>query len=126
MAKLSKAHIKTLVGHLLVLKPLVDHYQELEREIKSRLVEADYAEIEVDGRGRVFISKSERVTISPEMARQVLGKMAEGVIEVRESVPSARIAALVESGLISDELHERLLAGAERREVVNLYIRPLN
>jgi len=114
-----------MAEELLSIQPIADRYKELEKELKEAMVELEMEEIDVAGQGRVFISRSERVSIAPDLARDVLGAVANKIIEVRESVSNRLLSALVETGDISGEENEQLLAGAKKRAVTNLYVRPL-
>jgi len=125
MAKNTKSRTKHMAEELLSIQPIADRYKELEKELKEAMVELEMEEIDVAGQGRVFISRSERVSIAPDLARDVLGAVANKIIEVRESVSNRLLSALVETGDISGEENEQLLAGAKKRAVTNLYVRPL-
>lgn len=114
-----------MAEELLSIKSVADRYKEIETELKGAMVALDMKEIEIPGSGRVFVSVSERVRVSPDLARDVLGAMANKIIEVKESVSNRLLSALVETGDISGDEHKQLLAGAKNREVTSLYVRPL-
>ena len=125
MVKSTKARTEALAEELLLLQPIVERYKRLEGEIKRAMVELEIPEINVRGSGRVFISTSERITISPDLAREVLSAVANKIIEVREAVSNKLVEALVKTGDITSDEHEQLLVGAKRRPVVSLHVRPL-
>lgn len=115
-----------MVEELLNIQAVYERYRELEQCIKQGMVELKFSELEIAGKGRVFISQSERVTVSPALAREVLDEaLANMLIQITESVPNDLIKALVQVGKISQAQREALLAGAERTPVVSLYVRPL-
>jgi hypothetical protein len=114
-----------MAEELLSLKSQADRYAYLEKCLKSAMVELEMGEIPVKGKGRVFISTSERVTFTPDLARDVLGALAEKVIETKESVSNKLVEALVKIGDIGEAEHEQLLAGAKKTPTVSLYVRPL-
>ena len=126
--KLTKKELNLMVSELLAIKPIFDRFRELEKQVKRGMVDleliGDENAIEAQG-GRVFITTSERVSISPELAERVLAGDAERVIVVKRSVPNTRVEELVKAGIISDEAFEAMWSAAERKPVVNLYIRPL-
>lgn len=125
MGRVTVKKLKRQATELLKLQPLFEEYQRLQGELKAGLVKIGYKELEVD-EGRVFIAQSERVTVSPELAREVLSPLlAEKVIRTTETVPNQLLKAMVEIGDISEAERDKLLQGATRSEVVNLYIRPL-
>lgn len=125
MAKITKSQTRQLAEELLSIKSVADRYKEIEKELKERMVTLDMKEIEIPGQGRVFVSSSERVSVPPDLARDVLGAVANKIIEIKESVSNRLLSALVETGDISGDEHEQLLAGADRRAVTSLYVRPL-
>jgi tRNA(Met) C34 N-acetyltransferase TmcA len=117
--------VKQLVEELLSLKPMADRYKELEAQVKEGMQVIKWNEVESD-KGRVFISESERVTVTPATAREVLGtEFAAKLIQVKESVPNNLIKAFVEVGEISDEDRDKLLEMAQRAQVISLHVRPL-
>jgi hypothetical protein len=126
MAKPNKSQTKQMAEELLSLKSQADRYAYLEKRLKSAMVELEMEEILIRGKGRVFISTSERVTFTPALARAVLGSLAEKVIEVKESVKNDLVKALIKTGDISEEAFERLDEGAKKTPRVNLYVRPLD
>lgn len=125
MAKVTKTQTRQMAEELLSIKPLFDRYKYLEKRLKASMTDLDMDEIEIDGKGRVFISSSERVSVPPGLARDVLGALANKIIEIRESVSNRLLSALVATGDISGDEHEQLLAGAKKTDVMSLYVRPL-
>jgi hypothetical protein len=125
MAKLTKSQVRQMAEELLSNKSVADRYAYLEKRVKAAMVELEMPEIEVKGKGRVFISTSERVNFTPDLARDVLGSLAEKVIEIKESVSNKLVEALVKIGDIGQTEHEQLLAGAKKTDVISLYVRPL-
>jgi hypothetical protein len=113
-----------MAEELLNLHQAVERYKELEGLIKTGLQQLKHKEIATD-KGRVFISTSERVSVSADLAREVLGPDAVRIIRIKEVVPNELIKAFVEVGDISQEQRDRLMAGAEKTPVVSLYVRPL-
>jgi hypothetical protein len=125
MGKPTKSQVKQMAEELLSIKVVSDRYAYLEKRLKAAMVELEMEEIPIRGQGRVFISTSERVTFAPDLARDVLGALAEKVIEVKESVSNKLVEALVKTGDIGQAEHEQLLAGAKKSDRVSLYVRPL-
>lgn len=116
--------LQQMTQELLNLHQSVERYKELEGLIKDGLQQLKHKEVVTD-KGRVFISTSERVTVSAELAREVLGPDAGRIIRIREFVPNELIKAFVEVGDISPEKREQLMAGANKTPIVNLHVRPL-
>lgn len=126
MGKLTVSQLRQMVAELLNLTPVVERYKSLEKDVKDGMVKLDKLEIEVAGKGRIFVSQYERVTISPDIASNVLGpEIGPRVIVVKESVSNELVNALVKAGLISEELHQELLAKSQRKKAINLHVRPL-
>jgi len=125
MAKVTKSQVRQMAEELLSIKSVADRYKEIEKGLKSHMVDLDMKEIEIPGQGRVFVSESERVSVAPDLARDVLGAVANKIIEVKESVSNKLLEALVATGDISGDEHEQLMAGADKRAVTSLYVRPL-
>lgn len=126
MGRLTKAQLRQMVEELLHLKLSFDRYKALEKEVKTTMRGLQMDEMNVPGAGRVFISASERVNVSPELAIEILGmKLANKVIQIKKSVPNNLIEAFAQAGEISETQHKELLDQAERRPVVSLYVRPL-
>jgi hypothetical protein len=125
MGKPNKSQTFQMAEELLSIKTVADRYSYLEKRLKAAMVELEIEEIQVKSKGRVFISTSERVTFTPDLARDVLGSLAEKVIEVKESVSNKLVDALVKIGDIGQAEHEQLLAGAQKSDRVSLYVRPL-
>jgi hypothetical protein len=123
--KPSHKSLKALTGELLDLQAAVERYREVETLLKEGMQQINFGEIVTD-RGRVFISVSERVLVTPALAREVLpGELAQKIIQVKENVPNDLIKAFVQVGEISEAQRERLMAGAEKTPVVSLHVRPL-
>lgn len=125
MAKPTIRQVQDQVGQLLRLAPIKDWCSSLEKEVKRGMSELELKEVSVKGLGRVFITETERTTVTPELARKILGDLAPKVIEVKEVVSNDLIKALVQMGDITSEQREQLLAEAEKKPTVSLYIRPL-
>jgi hypothetical protein len=125
-ARVTVSGLKKLAAELLELRPAVDRYDELATEIKAGLVKLKYKELDLGDQGRVFISTSEKVTITPALARDELGqKLADKIIQVKETVSNDILAAFVKAGEISQEKYERLLEKAEKTPATSLHVRPL-
>ena len=123
--KITASAVKAMTEELLNIQVFYERYQELEQAIKAGLVELKYTEMET-GKGRVFISTAERVTVPVEVAIRELGEdLATSVIVVKKSVNNDIIKAFVQAGKISEAQREKLLAGAQKTSVVNLHVRPL-
>jgi hypothetical protein len=125
MGKLTKSQVKQMAEELLSIKTVADRYSYLEKRLKSAMVELEIEEIPIKSKGRVFISTSERISIDPDLARDVLGAVAGKIIEVKETVSNKLLEALVKMGDISGDQQEQLIAGAKKTGVTSLYVRPL-
>ena len=126
MSKVTVKQLKKDAAELLRLQPMIQRYRELEQMLKDGMIALGHTQIEITGQGRVFVSVSKRETVSPELVRELLGEqMASKIIQRKETVPNRLIEAFVEVGDIEKAERDRLMAEAERREVVNLYVRPL-
>lgn len=126
MAKTTVKELKKMAEELLSLAPLAERYEELKKAVRDGLVEVKYKELEVKGRGRVFISQSERMTVSPELAADILGpELAEKVTVIKKSVPNGILGAFFSTGQISEAKWQELNAQAAKTPVINLHIRPL-
>lgn len=123
--KMTVKTIRAMVEELLDIQAAHERYQELEQKVKTGLVELKHTEVIIPDRGRVFISTSERVTVSPDLAKEVLGPIAPQVIRIKETVPNELLKAFVEVGDIKPDERERLMAGAEKQTVISLHVRPL-
>lgn len=125
MARPTKGQVKTAIEELLRLQPLVDRFEELDQFVRQGMVELGMVEVVCDA-GRVFVSASERMTIAPDLARNVLGEeMAEKIIRRKETVANPLLAALHELGEVTDGQMDDLREKAEKRTVISLHIRPL-
>ncbi len=125
MTKVTKAQTRQMAEELISLQPMAERYKRLEKDLKAAMMTLEMDEIPVEGKGRVFISTSERISIAPDLARDVLGAVADKIIEVKESVSNKLLEALVKMGDISGDQQEQLIAGAKKTDVVSLYVRPL-
>ncbi len=125
MAKLTKGQVKQMAEELLAIQPMAERAAELEKQLKAAMVDLEMLEVAFAGKGRVFVSTSERMTITPDLARRVLGALADKVIEVKETVSNKLLESLVQMGDLKPEVHERLKAGAIKTPVTALYVRPL-
>lgn len=126
MGRLTVSQLRQMVAELLNLAPVIERYRALEKDVKAGMVKLAQEEIEVAGKGRVFIKQTERMTVSPALASEVLGvDLGRKVIVTKESVSNEIIDAFVKAGDISEELHQELQDRADRKEVINLYVRPL-
>lgn len=126
MAKLTVSQLRQMVAELLHLAPVVERYKALEKDVKTGMVRLNQTEIDVVGKGRVFISRTDRMTVSTALASEVLGvDLGRKVIVTKESVSNEIVAAFVKAGDISPDLHQQLQERAEHKEVINLYVRPL-
>lgn len=126
MAKVTKTQARQMAEELLCIRSVYDRYLALEKELKEAMVELEMEEIKLRQYGRVFISRSERISIAPDFARDVLGAVANKIIEIKESVSNKLLEALVKTGDISGDQQEQLIAGAKKTPVTSLYVRPLN
>lgn len=126
MARISRRQLKWMVEELLTIRAVAERYKELEKQIKETMVEIGEDTVEVDGVGRVFTSTSERITIPVPLAIEVLGDQdAQKVIVTKRYVSNRIVEAFVDAGEIGEADYDSLLAGAERKPVVSLYVRPL-
>ncbi len=127
MARTTISQLRQMVEELLSLAPLAERYTEIEKAVKAGLVEVKYKDLDIPGKGRVFISQSERVTVPPEVAVDVLGdSLASKVIVVKRAVSNDILKAFVKAGEISESQREQLLERADKSPIVNLYVRPLS
>jgi hypothetical protein len=125
VAKVTKAETRRMAEELISLQAMAERYKALEKDLKEAMVTLQMNEVLVEGKGRVFVSVSERLSIAPELARDVLGALASKIIEVKESVSNKLLEALVKTGDIRAEQQEQLIAGAKKTDVTSLYVRPL-
>lgn len=126
MAKVTKTQLKQMAEELLAIQPVVERSRHLESEIKDAMRRLSMDEVEVAQQGRIFISVSERMTVAPKLARDVLGlDLAGKVIKVKESVSNILVKAFFEAGEITDTQMGELRERAKKTTVVNLHIRPL-
>lgn len=125
MAKPTKSQAKQMAEELLSIRDVADRYKYLEGKLKEVMVGLEMKEIQVKGKGHVFISQSQTTTIAPELARDVLGVLANKVIEVKESVSNQLVSALVKTGDIKPDEYKQLQDGAKKTPKVSLYVRPL-
>jgi hypothetical protein len=125
MGKPTKSQARQMAEELLSIKSVADRYVYLEKRLKPMMVDLEMPEIEIAGKGRVFVATSQRISVAPELARDVLGSLANKIIEIRESVSNKLLEALVATGDIDGDQHSQLLTGAKKTDVVSLYVRPL-
>lgn len=126
MARMTAARLKQMVDELLTIAPIYERYKQLEKEVKGGLVGLKYTEIDVPGKGRVFVTTSERVTVPVELAVDVLGHpLADKVIVVKRYVSNDILKAFVTAGEIDEAQREQLLDRAKKQAVTSLYVRPL-
>lgn len=125
MANVTKTQLKQMTEELLTIQPVVERSRHLETEIKNAMRRLDMDEVEVE-KGRVFISASDRMTVVPKLARDVLGlDLASKVIKVKESVSNILVKAFFEAGEITSAQMAELREKAQKTTVVNLHVRPL-
>lgn len=118
--------VRGMVEELLALHSAVERYKELEGQIKEGMVALKFNEVEFEDKGRVFISTSERIDVPLDVAIRELGQeLADKVIVIKRSVSNEIVKAFVKAGEISEEQREKLLTGAKKTPVTNLYVRPL-
>lgn len=129
MANPTVKGLKAAVAEFLSLVEAVKRYGELEAQIKADMTALKFKEMEAGGpaAGRVFISTSDRVSLTPEQAINELGEvLAERVIVTKRSVSNDLIGACVKAGVISEVQRDRLFAMANKTVVTRLHVRPLN
>lgn len=125
MTKPTKTQTVQMIDELLSLQPVVERYKFLEGEIKAAMRMLEMSEVETR-KGRVFISVSERMTVSPALARNLLGlDLAGKIIKTRESVSNKLLVAFHEVGDISEAQMDELRQKAKKTVVTNLHVRPL-
>ncbi|MCB0207724.1 MAG: hypothetical protein KDJ52_00250 [Anaerolineae bacterium] len=125
MARPTVRDLKKKVSELLALQSAVERYKELEGDIKSDMSKLNYKEVVVEA-GRVFISESERISVSTTLAESVLGQLlAEKVIVTKRTVSNELLKAFYKAGEIEEGDRERLLEQADRTPITQLYVRPL-
>jgi len=125
MGRLTKKQLEKQAWELLALRPSVERYEQLQRELKQGMHQLGVEEIESD-QGRVFISVAERTSFDPIVTRAALGDdLADKVTKIKMSVCNKLIAALFEVGDISSAEMATLMDVADKREVIALHIRPL-
>jgi hypothetical protein len=127
MARVTAKQLREKATQIILLKAAYDQYKALEDELKTGMLEINFKEIDLGEAGRVFVSTSERITVSPELALETLGpKLAAKIIQIKKSVPNNLIKAFFEVGDICEGQRDDLLAKAEKTSVTSLYVRPLN
>jgi len=126
MAKPTVAGLNQMVDELLTIKAVADRYEKLKSQIKADMLALQKKEVAVAGKGRVFITPSEKVEYPIALANDVLGtELAEKVIQVRRWISNELVEAFIKAGEISEKQAAKLDAGAEKTPVASLYIRPL-
>lgn len=113
-----------MVEELLSLNPLYKRYEKLKDQVKAGLQQFKLTEYDIEGLGMVEIQNSDRLTVPPEIARQILGDLAKKVIEVEEKVSNELLKACVKMGDINEEQRQALLEGANKTPIVSLTIKP--
>lgn len=118
--------LEQMAEELLALRPKVERYEKLQRDLKQSMHDLGVKEVVIADQGRVYISVSERTTVDPDLARAALGDdLAAKVFKTKIAVCNTLLAALAEMGDISDVQMGQILDYAEKRDVINLHIRPL-
>lgn len=132
--KYTIAAVKQMVEELLHLRPSVDRYSELEKQVKEGLQSLNWNEVECD-KGRVFLVVTERVSVTPAVLRAVLRdelgevageQLAGKIIQTKENVPNNVLKAFIDIGEINQEQRDRIFERADKTPVVALHVRPLN
>lgn len=121
----TKAKTRQMIQELLSLQPAVERYRCLEQEVKAALIALKRDEMTVEA-GRVFVTSSERMSLSPAVAKKILSTaLADKIIKITEVVSNPLLTALHEMGDISDEQMNDLREQAEKKQIVSLHVRPL-
>lgn len=116
--------LKRMCEELLALRAAYERYEALAAEIREDMAALRYTEMNLDS-GRVFVSRTEQVDITPQQAISELGAvMASKVIVTRTFVSKEILAAFVRAGEVSEEQYTRLLQKAGRKPIARLYVRP--
>lgn len=124
-AKITKSQALQMAEELVTLQPMVERYKVLEAELKTTMQHLELDGIETRT-GRIKMSVTERMTISPATARHVLGEeMARKVIQVKETVSSRLLKTFHEVGDVTAGQMDDLNGQAKKSTVIRLHIRPL-
>jgi hypothetical protein len=120
------AQLKQKVEELLTIKDVADRYAELKEQIKADMVALNWKEVDIPGKGNVFISPSTKNEYSTALAEDVLGvELASKIIQVKRAVSSEILAAFIKAGEITEAQADLLEKRCEKKAVVALNIRPL-
>lgn len=125
MPKLTRKALKQKAEELVRLKPLVEQYKKLEQELKAGLHQLGLDNVEVTN-GQVKISTATLLTISPELATDVLGThRANKIIQIKKSVPNSILKAFVKADEISNQEWSQLQQNGQKKTIIRLHVRPL-
>jgi len=120
------AELRHIVEEALVIKTVADRFEELKTKIKSYMLTLKWKDMDIPGKGRVWVTPSEKKEYSPELVEEVLGKRrAKKIIEIKRSVSNETIETLIKTRDITPEEAKKLEDGAKKTPTVSLYIRPL-
>jgi hypothetical protein len=120
------AQLKQKVEELLTIKDVADRYNELKDQIKADMVALNWKEVDIPGKGHVFISPSTKNEYSVELVQDVLGtKLASKIIQVKRSVSNEILDAFIKAGEVTEAKAKLLEERCEKKPVVALNIRPL-
>lgn len=124
--KTTVAQLKQKVEELLTIKGMADRYNELKDQIKEDMISLKWHDVDIPGKGRVFISPSTKREYSTTLVETVLGTiLANKIIQVKRSVSNEILDAFIKAGEISKGDVIKLEEGAKQTPVVALNIRPL-
>lgn len=118
--------LKEKVSELLILQQHHERYKALEQEVKQDMLALNHRDIDIGEAGRVFIAETERVSFAPETVIDILGEqLAEKMIVIKRTVSNDILKAFYAAGEISEANQQLLMKRADRKPVINLYVRPL-
>lgn len=127
--KPTKTALAAKVEALLDIAPLAQRYKQLEKEVKDGMEALGLIEekngIEIDGKGRVFISQGKRTTIPVDAVVSELGELLAGKI-IKRSVVKTKFDSFCEAGVIDEESRDSILKQSKHTPVISLHVRPLN
>lgn len=124
--KPTAVQLRQKVEELLTIKDVSDRYTELKDQIKTDMVALKWDNVDIPGKGNVFISPSIKREYPIALAEDVLGtELASKVIQVKRSVSSEILAAFIKAGEITEAQVKLLEERCEKKSVVALNIRPL-
>lgn len=121
----TREQLHQMAEELLSLEPLRKRYDKIKDQVKAGLQQFKLSQYEIDGLGTVEIQGSERITVTPDLARKILGDLAKKIIQVEESVSNDLVKACVKMGDITEEQRQALLDGAEKTPIASLYVKPV-